>query len=57
MEGASMRPGGMGIPGLYDQTLYPGNQEVFILCYINKQSEIPENFGIESVFYSNEAIH
>ena len=52
-----MRPGGLGTPGLYDQTLYPGNQEVFIPCYINKQSEILENFGIESRFYSNKAIY
>ena len=57
MEGASMKPGGLGTPGLYDQTLYPGNQEVFIPCYINKQSEILENFGIESRFYSNKAIY
>ena len=57
MEGASMRPRALGTPGLYDQTLYPVNQEVFILCYINKQSEILENFGIESRFYSNEAIY
>ena len=57
MEGASMRPRALGTPGLYDRTLYPVNQEVFILCYINKQSEILENFGMESRFYSNEAIY